>query len=73
MLLSLPGVRGHIVAGITGVLNAGSANPGKQDREDHRPLEDRCEDFAIPGDTAPAMLQVNVEDALEHLFVTPVG
>lgn len=69
MLLSLPGVRGHLVAGITGRLNAGSATPGNQDREDHRLLED----LAIPGDTAPAVLQVNVEDAPEHLFVTPVG
>ena len=57
MLLSLPGVRGDIVAGITEVLNAGSATPGNQDREDHRLLEDSCEDLAIPGDTAPAVLQ----------------
>ena len=52
MLLRLPGVRRHIAAGITGVLNAGSATPG---------------------DTAPAVLHLNVEDALAHLFVTPVG
>jgi hypothetical protein len=39
MLLSLPVVRRHIVAGITRVLNAGSATRGRQGREDHRLLE----------------------------------
>jgi hypothetical protein len=74
MLLRLPqGSKSHIASGITRVLNAGSPTPWSQDLEDHRLLEDRREDLAIPGDTAPAVLQIIVEDALEHLSVTVVG
>lgn len=74
MLLCLPqGSTSHIAAEITRALNAGSPTPCSQDLEDHLLLEVRREDLAIPGDTAPAVLQINVEDALEQLSVTVVG
>ena len=50
------------------MLNTGSASPGSQDREDHPLLEDQREDLAILGDTVPAVLSADVEDALEHLL-----